>query len=238
MQSFPTTIQQLNDWIYAIDQQMVRAFVLVGTQRALCLDTGVCAADLPAYIRQITSLPVSVCLTHSDHDHTANLAQFSEAYVHPAELPTLQGFSGVHFVPVAEGDVLDLGGKRLTVLACPGHTPGSIALLEADDKILFSGDTVSRGPVYLFGPGRQPDLYLSTLYHLREMARSGRFSAIYPNHNTCPIAPARIDDLIACTQGILDGTLDSVPAGLAMPGAEAVRLYRSGDCGIFYAPRP
>lgn len=237
MQTFPSTIQQLNDWIYAIDQQIVRAFVLVGTRRALCLDTGVCTADLPARIRQITSLPVSVCLTHSDHDHTANLAQFSEAYVHPAELPALQDFSSVRFMPLAEGDVFDLGGKRLTVLACPGHTPGSISLLEADDKLLFSGDTVSRGPVYLFGPGRQPDLYLSTLYRLREMAHAGRFSTIYPNHNTCPIAPACIDDLITCTQGILDGTLSSVPAGLTMPGAETVRLYQSGDCGIFYEPR-
>ncbi|MEX1264592.1 MAG: MBL fold metallo-hydrolase [Actinomycetota bacterium] len=42
---------------------------------------------------------------------------------------------------VGDGDVLDLGDRRLEVLHVPGHTPGSIAIWEADTGLLFSGDT-------------------------------------------------------------------------------------------------
>jgi glyoxylase-like metal-dependent hydrolase (beta-lactamase superfamily II) len=42
---------------------------------------------------------------------------------------------------VADGDVIDLGDRRLEVVHVPGHTLGSIALWEADSGLLFSGDT-------------------------------------------------------------------------------------------------
>jgi glyoxylase-like metal-dependent hydrolase (beta-lactamase superfamily II) len=40
-----------------------------------------------------------------------------------------------------DGDVIDLGDRRVEVLHVPGHTPGSIALWEASTGLLFSGDT-------------------------------------------------------------------------------------------------
>ncbi|MGH2630829.1 MAG: MBL fold metallo-hydrolase, partial [Actinomycetota bacterium] len=43
---------------------------------------------------------------------------------------------------VSDGDVVDLGDRRLEVLHVPGHTPGSIAVWEAATGLLFSGDTV------------------------------------------------------------------------------------------------
>lgn len=41
-----------------------------------------------------------------------------------------------------EGDVVDLGNRRFTVLHTPGHTAGSACLLEEATGILFSGDAV------------------------------------------------------------------------------------------------
>ena len=41
-----------------------------------------------------------------------------------------------------DGDVIDLGDRRLEVMHVPGHTRGSIALWEAATGLLFSGDTV------------------------------------------------------------------------------------------------
>ena len=40
-----------------------------------------------------------------------------------------------------DGDTIDLGDRCLEVLHVPGHTPGSIALWEAETGVLFSGDT-------------------------------------------------------------------------------------------------
>ena len=46
---------------------------------------------------------------------------------------------------VDEGDVIDLGDRQLHVLHLPGHSHGSIALLEQERGILFSGDVIYRG---------------------------------------------------------------------------------------------
>ncbi len=41
-----------------------------------------------------------------------------------------------------DGDVIDLGERKLEVLHLPGHTPGEIGLWEVETGILFSGDCV------------------------------------------------------------------------------------------------
>jgi glyoxylase-like metal-dependent hydrolase (beta-lactamase superfamily II) len=43
---------------------------------------------------------------------------------------------------LGEGDVVDLGDRSFMVLHTPGHTAGSICLLDERDGILFSGDAV------------------------------------------------------------------------------------------------
>ena len=57
----------------------------------------------------------------------------ADAWVAPGAEPT--SFVG-------DGDVIDLGDRRIEVLHVPGHTPGSIALWEPETGLLFSGDTV------------------------------------------------------------------------------------------------
>jgi glyoxylase-like metal-dependent hydrolase (beta-lactamase superfamily II) len=46
---------------------------------------------------------------------------------------------------VREGDVIDLGDRSFTVLHLPGHTPGSLNLLDTDAGVLLSGDVVYEG---------------------------------------------------------------------------------------------
>jgi glyoxylase-like metal-dependent hydrolase (beta-lactamase superfamily II) len=43
---------------------------------------------------------------------------------------------------VAEGDLIDLGDRRFTVVHTPGHTAGSICLLEERTGTIFSGDAI------------------------------------------------------------------------------------------------
>jgi glyoxylase-like metal-dependent hydrolase (beta-lactamase superfamily II) len=52
---------------------------------------------------------------------------------------------------VEDGDVLDLGDRRLAVLHLPGHTPGEIGLWEEETGMLFSGDCVYESGVLLDG---------------------------------------------------------------------------------------
>jgi glyoxylase-like metal-dependent hydrolase (beta-lactamase superfamily II) len=48
---------------------------------------------------------------------------------------------------VEDGDIVDLGDRRFEVIHLPGHSPGSIGLLERKTEILFSGDAVYDGPL-------------------------------------------------------------------------------------------
>ena len=47
-----------------------------------------------------------------------------------------------------EGDVLDLGGRKLHVLHTPGHSPDCICLFDQANGLLFGGDTINTGPIY------------------------------------------------------------------------------------------
>jgi len=47
------------------------------------------------------------------------------------------------FKPLAEGMVFDLGGRKLTVYEVPGHTLGSVVLIDDKSRILFSGDAAN-----------------------------------------------------------------------------------------------
>jgi glyoxylase-like metal-dependent hydrolase (beta-lactamase superfamily II) len=44
---------------------------------------------------------------------------------------------------LGEGDVVDLGDRAFEVLHVPGHTAGSLALWDAADGTLFTGDTAA-----------------------------------------------------------------------------------------------
>lgn len=47
-----------------------------------------------------------------------------------------------------DGDVIDLGGRQLTVMHTPGHSPDSICLFDERNGLLFGGDTINTGPIY------------------------------------------------------------------------------------------
>lgn len=96
---------------------------------------------------------------------------------------------------VDEGDVLDLGDRRLHVLAVPGHTPGSLALFEEARGLLFSGDTLYRDIVV---PIEQANLdaYVDSLRRLRELPIRIVHGGHGPSFGGAAV-PIRIDENIA-----------------------------------------
>jgi glyoxylase-like metal-dependent hydrolase (beta-lactamase superfamily II) len=73
---------------------------------------------------------------------------------------------------VDEGDVIDLGDRELEVLHTPGHTPGSICLLDARNGVLFSGDAIylddrlgwTDGAAFAASLGRLRELSVSSVH--------------------------------------------------------------------------
>lgn len=60
---------------------------------------------------------------------------------------------------VDEGDRIDLGGRVLTVLHTPGHSPGHLCLFEEATGLLFAADAIYDGEMFDAIPGASiPDL--------------------------------------------------------------------------------
>ena len=129
--------------------------------------------------------------THADGDHIGCNAEFDSAHMHPAEMPYIQNTKADAAVsPLWEGDVIDIGGRSFEVLLIPGHTPGSIALLDRENRILVSGDSLSETPVFMFGEVRSIHAYIASMEKLIKL--QGLIDEIYPSHGPFPIAPSQI----------------------------------------------
>jgi hydroxyacylglutathione hydrolase len=106
-------------------------------------------------------------------------------------------------IPLSDGQVIDLGGRKLEVIHTPGHTAGEICLLDKGRRMLFSGDNDNE-LVWLHINGTLPlEVYLKSLEKLN--ARVGEFDNIYPGHGN-PLDKDFVAEQIACVKSILDGT--------------------------------
>ncbi|MGI9219651.1 MAG: MBL fold metallo-hydrolase [Woeseiaceae bacterium] len=70
---------------------------------------------------------------------------------------------------VEDGEILDLGGRRLEVLHVPGHTPDATALLDAENGLLFTGDTFYNAELWLFVPETDLDAYDRAISRLADI---------------------------------------------------------------------
>ena len=75
---------------------------------------------------------------------------------------TLTGF-------LDEGDVIDLGNRTFKILHLPGHSPGSIGLLDTKSKELFSGDALYDGELLDEFYHSDKTLFKKTLNRLKNL---------------------------------------------------------------------
>lgn len=143
-------VSELAEKVWVIETtDMTTMYLIEGSEKALLIDTGTRCDSLDKVISKITSRPVDVVLTHAHGDHDGNIGYFSAVWMHPADTVLLQkGYSGkIQFV--GDGDIFDLGGKKIKVCHTPAHTPGSIVLVDQDSRSCFTGDAFGSGLVWL-----------------------------------------------------------------------------------------
>ena len=132
---------------------MVNCYLAVGKEKALLIDTGCGLGNLKEAAEEITSLPIVAVLTHMHPDHAGGIYHFSDyhvskddfdltysifslpvfsrimikgAKVENPKMPPLVSHSNRH--PIENGQVFDLGDRKIQAMAVPGHTIGSMAL--------------------------------------------------------------------------------------------------------------
>ena len=81
---------------------------------------------------------------------------------------------------------LDLGGRTLQIIHTPGHTQGSICILDVERRWLFSGDTIcDEGVLLHFDHSCSVAVFKQSVEKLK--ARSSEWDKIWPCHHLKPI---------------------------------------------------
>lgn len=187
---------QIDDATYRYEDNGVRFFILIGSKRALLIDSGMNVKNIKDVVLSVTNKPFTLINTHADPDYIGANNEFSSFMMHPFESSNYYNDStrvGT-IIPVYDKSVIDLGDRELEVILILGHTPGSIALLDKKNRVLYSGDSIQDDKIFLFGQMREINAYISSLERLNNIKSS--FDTIYPSHGTPVLNPSFIDRLL------------------------------------------
>lgn len=190
-------------------------YLLNGGQRSLLIDTGLGIENIYDEVIRLTDKPVAAVATHIHWDHIGGHKYFPDFYAHEAELDWLNGkfplssqtikemvldrcdppegfdvehyefFQGTPTRLLSDGDVIDLGGRRIEVLHTPGHSPGHLCFWESATGYLFTGDLVYKDVLFAYYPSTGPEAYLASL----EKVAALPVGKVFPAHHSLDIQP-------------------------------------------------
>jgi len=131
-----------------------------------------------------------------------------------------------------QNQVIDLGQRKFEVVEIPGHTPGSIGLINSDEKLFFTGDSIVQTPVWLYLKHSLPfKVYFESIQKIKK--REKEFETLFPGHAPAPLGKDLLDDLLHCAGEIWDqrgiGQLTKTFAGQG-------NLWKYGNASIIYDP--
>jgi glyoxylase-like metal-dependent hydrolase (beta-lactamase superfamily II) len=90
---------------------------------------------------------------------------------------------------VYDGDKIELGERKIEIIWTPGHTPDSICLFDAANRLLFTGDTYYPATIWLYRPETNLNLYYSSVSRLEYQPRN--IQTLLGAHNV-PVAPVSV----------------------------------------------
>ena len=200
-------IIKINEGTWRIEDGGVRFFLLAGEKKALLIDSGMQVHNAKEIAEGLVDLPIELLNTHADRDHVGSNDEFDSFYMNPAEASNYYNTNKMTgtIIPVTDGDIIDLGGRELEIITLPGHTPGSIAVLDKNNRVLISGDPIQDGDIFMFGVQREIHAYLLSLEKLKK--QKNRFDTIYPSHGTFPVGTELIDALQEGARRVLAGEI-------------------------------
>ena len=203
-------------------------YLLEGSDRSLLIDTGLGICDISVPVSELTRQHVTAALTHAHWDHTGGLWHYGDFCAHAAELSWLTGgfplpaaavremlarggalpegfdaakyelFQGSPARLLGDGDVIDLGGRRIEAVHTPGHSPGHLCFYERERGYLFTGDLVYEGELYAFYPSTDPEAYLASVEKISALP-VGR---VLPAHFSLGVAPGLITEIRDALRGL------------------------------------
>lgn len=255
------SVKQIADQVYLIDDHgESNMYLIIGSEKALLIDTGWGIGDLRSLVSDLTELPLMVVNTHGHSDHVCGGYLFPEIHISEVEAASLQEcfapedrkwaldnvikgpfpktFQSEKWIHakvekltlIHDGHIFELGDRKVEVVSIPGHSPGGIGLLDHKEKLFFSGDSILEGDIWM-----HLDDSLSLEEYLESLhrihARAHEIEKILPAHVHTPLEYGIVDELMKGIQDILTGKREGIPY---MTFVGEGLLCRFDTCGVIY----
>jgi len=190
-------------------------YLIEGRDQCLLIDTGLGICNISEEVKRLTDKPVTAAATHIHWDHIGGHKYYPNFYASAEELDWLNGkfpltmdtirdmvtdrcdlpegydvndyefFQGTPARLLQDGDTIDLGGRVITVLHTPGHSPGHLCFWEASRGYLFTGDLVYKDTLFAYYPSTDPQAYLTSLEKIAKLP----VKKVFPAHHSLDIQP-------------------------------------------------
>ncbi len=189
-------------------------YVIEGEDRALVIDAGTSVPHLDKAVAALTDKPVMLAVTHGHGDHVGGAVCFPEVWIHPADTGMIAGGRNPYKGKInllEDGQVIDLGGRKIEVLHTPGHTLGSVTFFDKDHHYGFSGDAFGSTNLLLFA-GTFKTL-INTCTRTAEYMQKNGIEKLYPGHyhGDNPETLQRVLDEKKMSEEVLAGKREGVP---------------------------
>ncbi len=182
----------------------VSFFLLRGTQRAIFIDGGWRHCDLHARAGHLCGeLNLSLLDTSCSVRLLGSNDEFSRFYMSPSDgFIYYNRMERVGIVkPLYDGDVIDLGDRKIEIISFPGITPGSVVVLDYLTGAVFGGLSITDATIDLTSDVSDIHAYLMSVR--RMSGYRGRYDVIYPAIGRGEVSPAILEHLESTAREII-----------------------------------
>ena len=143
------------------------------------------------------------------------------------ELSDMVPFAPVLTYPLYDGDLLDLGDRTIEVVWVGGHSAGSVAFIDKERRIAYTGDCCNGNTLLGFGNSLPVETYMKNLLHFKHYQKD--FDMMYGGHQVLP--PTVIDEGIELCARVIAGTDDKEEVQ-GLHGRTAIYAAKHGNSPI------
>jgi glyoxylase-like metal-dependent hydrolase (beta-lactamase superfamily II) len=150
------------------------------TKEIAIIDPGIESSDVKNFINRERYKPVYLIGTHAHHDHIQCAIDIMDYFNIPLLIKNFGKYYGKNTKYIKENDVIEIGAEHLHVIETPGHTINDIMLIDYNNKLIFTGDTLLRGRI-----PRQLNNYTKLINSIKKILYYPKISEefkIYPGH--------------------------------------------------------
>ena len=254
-------VEAIDAQTFAINEpkssQYNTSYLIVGETRAIMFDAGsgerpVGSQSMRDVAVRYTSKPITLILSHFHYDHIHDAEAFSHVILldRPEIRSDVTGGSyritrweslGTdrilkHVQLIADGDMIDLGGRQIDLLNLPGHATESVVLLDHNRNQIFTGDFVYRhlGGIIAFAPGADLTAYTQNSARLLQLTNAD--TQFFGAHGIPRFGRDWLNLLDSELQKIVQGEATYRYATHYLAPAIPWRVYEHGDMYIYTTP--